>query len=79
MPSPERLNGRFGYVTNSYVLPEYRNAGMGTALLAAVKNWSLSEDLELLLVWPSERAYPFYERSGYHRYPDPVVLKLRDD
>jgi len=79
MPSPHRLDGRFGYLANTYILPEYRNAGIGTALLARVKEWALAEDLELLMVWPAELAYPFYERGGYRRYPDPVVLHLRDD
>jgi GNAT superfamily N-acetyltransferase len=79
MPSPDRLDGRFGYITNTYVLPQHRNTGVGTALLAAVKDWSVGEDLELLVVWPSELAYPFYERGGYRRYPDPVVLVLRGD
>ncbi len=78
LPSPEDLDGRFGYLTNTYVLPEHRNAGVGTALLAAVKNWAVGEGLELLVVWPSHRSYPFYERGGYRRYPDPVVLKLRE-
>ena len=77
MPSPEALNDRFGYVTNTFVLPEHRNKGIGTALLTEVKDWALRENLELLVVWPSDRAYPFYERSGYLRLPDPVVLKLR--
>jgi len=79
MPSPEEPDGRFGYVTNSYVLPQYRNAGVGTELLAAVRCWAGDERLELLVVWPSERAYAFYERGGYARHPDPVVLKLRED
>jgi GNAT superfamily N-acetyltransferase len=77
MPSPEALHDRFGYVTNTYVAPEHRNKGVGTALLAEVKNWAVRENLELLVVWPSDRAYPFYERSGYLRLADPVVLKLR--
>jgi GNAT superfamily N-acetyltransferase len=76
LPSPEDSDGRFGYLTNTYVLPEHRNNGVGTALLVAVKNWAVGERLELLVVWPSDRAYPFYERGGYRRYSDPVVLKL---
>jgi GNAT superfamily N-acetyltransferase len=78
MPSPEDMDGRFGYLTNSYVLPRHRNAGVGAALLAAIKNWALGERLELLVVWPSERAYALYERSGYERHRDPVILKLND-
>ncbi|HEY8255714.1 MAG TPA: GNAT family N-acetyltransferase [Rhizomicrobium sp.] len=77
LPSPENLRGRWGYLTNSYVLPQARNAGVGQQLLAAIEAWARAEDLELLLVWPSERAYPFYERAGFRRYPDPLVLRLR--
>jgi len=67
LPSPEDMDGRFGYLTNSYVPPQHRNKGVGTELLAAVKNWAADEKLELLVVWPSERAYPFYQRGGYRR------------
>ena len=45
-------------------------------LLETIKSWAIGESLELLVVWPSEGAYPFYERAGYRRYPDPVVLRL---
>lgn len=79
LPSPEELRGRWGYISNSYALPEVRNAGVGQRLLTAIKDWASSEDLELLVVWPSERAYPFYERAGFSRYPDPLVFKLKPD
>jgi GNAT superfamily N-acetyltransferase len=79
LPSPENLRGRWGYISNSYVLPEARNAGVGRQLLTAIEAWARAEDLELLLVWPSERAYPFYERAGFRRYPDPLVLRLRSE
>jgi GNAT superfamily N-acetyltransferase len=79
LPSPEDMDGRFGYLTNSYVSPRHRNRSVGTGLLAAVKDWAAGEGLELLVVWPSARAYPFYERGGYRRHPDPVVLKLWED
>ena len=60
-------------------LPEVRNAGVGQRLLTAIKDWASSENLELLVVWPSERAYPFYERAGFCRYPDPLIFKLKHD
>jgi GNAT superfamily N-acetyltransferase len=56
-----------------------RNAGVGQQLLMAIKDWAYADDLELLVVWPSERAYPFYERAGFQRYPDPLVLRLRTE
>lgn len=77
LPSPENLCDRWGYISNSYVLPDSRNAGIGQILLTAVKDWAREEDLELLVVWPSEGAYPFYERAGFSRHPDPLVLRLR--
>ena len=37
LPSPEDMEGKFGYLTNSYVLAQHRNQGVGSKLLAAVK------------------------------------------
>jgi ribosomal protein S18 acetylase RimI-like enzyme len=79
LPCPENLHGRWGYISNSYVLPEARDLGVGQRLLSAIKNWAEENELELLVVWPSERAYPFYERAGFTRRADPLVLKLRSD
>lgn len=76
IPRPGNLHGRWGYLANSYALPEVRNGGVGGRLLAAVTDWARGENLELLVVWPSEKAYPFYERAGFRRTPDPVVLRL---
>src|SRR5262245_66684775 len=56
LPAPDELQGRWGYLTNCYVLPEMRNAGVGTALLTLMKAWALAERDELLLLWPSDRA-----------------------
>lgn len=79
LPNPGSLRGRWGYISNSYVLPELRNVGVGHRLLMAIEDWARVEDLELLVVWPSERAYPFYQRAGFSRYPDPLVLRLRPE
>jgi len=76
IPRPGNLRGRWGYLANSYALPEVRNAGAGSQLLAAIKSWAIDEGLELLVVWPSDGAYPFYVRAGFRRHPDPVVLRL---
>jgi len=79
VPKPGKLNGRWGYLTNCYVLPEVRNRGVGAALLAAIKAWAVELQLELLVVWPSDRAYPFYGRAGFVRPPDPLVLEIAPD
>ncbi len=78
IPAPGRPEAAWGYIANSYVLPNHRGSGAGAALLKFIEGWARDENLELLVVWPSTLAYPFYERAGYKRYEDPLVLKLED-
>ena len=70
------LDRCWGYLTNCYVLPDYRNQGIGAELLSAVSKWAKNEQLELLIVWPSERSFAFYERGGFRRRTDPLVLQF---
>ncbi|EGY28116.1 Acetyltransferase, partial [Candidatus Regiella insecticola 5.15] len=79
IPSPCEINGCWGYVTNVYVKPECRNNGVGSKLLDFVKDHSVANKCELLVVWPSERSYPFYKRAGFKsekREKDPLVLVI---
>jgi GNAT superfamily N-acetyltransferase len=76
VPKPSELDGRWGYLTNCYVLPEMRNSGVGDLLLSTIKTWAAELDLSLLIVWPSDRAFPFYERAGFDRPADPLVLQI---
>ncbi len=79
VPSPRQLGVAYGYVTNVYTKPEYRNSGVGSALLKKVEEWARQQDLEFLILWPSERSVPFYERAGYLPASDVVVLQLREE
>jgi len=79
LPTPQRLQGSWGYLTNCYVLPEYRNRGIGRKLLEHVKNWSESQGCSLLIVWPSDGSYSFYRRFGFERGTDPLVFSLNLD
>jgi len=79
IPSPGRPRAFWGYLTNCYVLPQFRSSGAGSQLLDFVIAWAASEQLELLTVWPSDRSHPFYERKGFTRPPDPLVLNLAAD
>ena len=65
VPEPYEDNTPLGYVTNFYVAPEYRNGGFGTALLEALRRHARDSDMEVLIVWPSERSAPLYRRSGF--------------
>jgi GNAT superfamily N-acetyltransferase len=65
IPKPGKVRDAFGYVTNVYTKPPYRGRGMGAALLQRVKDWAQADDLEFLVVWPSEASGRFYERAGF--------------
>ncbi|WP_339057000.1 GNAT family N-acetyltransferase [Candidatus Regiella endosymbiont of Tuberolachnus salignus] len=76
IPSPNDPYHQYGYLTNVYTLPKFRNKGIGSALLDKVKNDLEIQKLELLIVWPSNKSFPFYQRNGFCRQPDPLVLKI---
>ena len=76
LPAPRALTRCWGYLTNCYTLTEHRSRGIGAGLLAAVTSWAKEQNYELLTVWPSERSFAFYERNGFCRYPDPLVLQI---
>ncbi len=65
IPNPRSLHPEFGYVTNVYTRPQQRNTGIGAQLLAHVQAWSKEQGLEMLVLWPSQRAKPFYQRLGF--------------
>lgn len=71
--SPNSGGGQWAYLTNCYVVPEQRNAGVGRRLLEAIQTWASVQGFEFVIVWPSDRAFPFYERSGFQR-PDDLLI-----
>ena len=71
--SPEGAERRWAYLTNCYVLAEHRNTGVGSRLLQAIQSWAKDQAFECIIVWPSERAFPFYERSEFQRPEDMLV------
>lgn len=82
IPSPNDINGQWGYLTNVYTLPEYRNKGIGSTLLSKARKWAEIQRLELLVVWPSDRSYVFYERVSFQRQQreqDPLVLIILNE
>lgn len=77
VPKPNRLDDALGYVTNVYTRPAYRNRGIGTQLMARVLGWAAQQDLESLIVWPSEASVPFYVRAGFQGSTDMLEYLVR--
>jgi GNAT superfamily N-acetyltransferase len=65
VPEPSASADELGYVTNFYVVPQWRNRGVGRALLDAMRVYAHGRNLDTLIVWPSERSAPLYGRAGF--------------
>ena len=77
IPKPNALYENFGYVTNVYTRPAYRNQGIGTQLMAHVTAWAKQQNFENLIVWPSERSVPFYGRAGFVQDAEALSFEVR--
>ena len=65
MPRPGRAPSRWGYLGNAFVLAAYRNQGIGGQLLDAVLGYASENGFARVVLSPSERSIPFYQRAGF--------------
>jgi GNAT superfamily N-acetyltransferase len=77
VPAPGHGDPRsIGYLTNMYVEPEHRSKGLGSRMVQELISHCEASGFELVLTFPADEAYGFYERNGFTRPPDPVVHPL---
>jgi GNAT superfamily N-acetyltransferase len=77
VPAPGRGDPRpIGYLTNAYVEPDHRSKGVGSRILHRLIAHCEAGGFELVLAFPAQDAYGFYEQQGFARPPDPVVHPL---
>ena len=79
VPVPGKRAGPIGYLTNVYVEPGHRNAGVGARMLARVTEWCRGQAFSVVIVWPTERSRSFYGRGGFDRPDGPLVVELEPD
>lgn len=65
MPAPGRGAGGWAYLANMFVLNGFRNHGVGRLLLDTAIAYATDAGLERIVLHPSARAVPFYERAGF--------------
>lgn len=65
MPRPGRDDSRWGYLSNMFVRDEFRNQGVGSALLSAIVASADERAYARVVLSPSKRAVPFYQRAGF--------------
>jgi GNAT superfamily N-acetyltransferase len=56
---------QWGYIANAYVKAQHRDRGIGAALLTAATGYADRRGFARLVLSPSERSIPFYERAGF--------------
>jgi GNAT superfamily N-acetyltransferase len=79
VPVPGKRAGPIGYLTNVYVAPAHRNAGLGARMLDLLTGWCRGKGYSEVIVWPTERSRSFYRRGGFVRPDEPLVLRLEPD
>lgn len=75
IPNPVSEPELHAYITNVYVLPQNRDGGTGALLLEAALAWCRASRIDAVLLWPSERSRPFYQRYGFNAPDDLFVLR----
>jgi GNAT superfamily N-acetyltransferase len=65
MPQPGRPPSRWGYLANAFVLAGYRNQGIGGRLLNALLSYAYEHDCARVVLNPSQRSIPLYQRVGF--------------
>ena len=76
MPRPGLPDSRWGYVHQVFVLDAYRGQGVGSVLMEAVIAASRAEGLAQLVLNPTPRSRPFYERLGFEPAEHLVQIQL---
>lgn len=79
VPHPNKtLDERpIAYVTNMFIEPSHRNAGLGRALLDHALDFAREREVDGVVLWPSDRSRPFYERAGFG--PGPLWIDVAGD
>jgi GNAT superfamily N-acetyltransferase len=76
MPNPVDEPELHAYVSNVYVLPEARGAGLGGGLLQAALACCRARGVDAVILWPTPRSRPLYERHGFAVPKDLFELRL---
>jgi GNAT superfamily N-acetyltransferase len=65
IPNPVDEVEAHAYLTNMYVEPGHRGAGIGAELLEAALSWCRERGVGSVVLWPTERSRALYGRAGF--------------
>lgn len=75
IPNPVAEAERHAYVTNVYVAPAHRGAGLGGRLMAAALAWCDAHAIDSIVLWPTAKSRRLYGRHGFAA--PPTLLERR--
>jgi GNAT superfamily N-acetyltransferase len=76
IPNPRREAEHHAYLTNFYVHESVRGQGIGTRLLYEAISWCRMHDVHAIILWPTERSRPLYQRHGFAVREDIMELLI---
>jgi GNAT superfamily N-acetyltransferase len=76
IPNPAPELEQHGYITNVFVLPEARGSGAGSRLLETALEYCRQHRVDSVILWPTERSRPLYQRHGFVEPGDILELVL---
>ena len=65
IPNPAPEQEQHGYITNVYVDPAVRGGGIGRLLMEAALQFCRENDVDSVILWPTERSRTLYARHGF--------------
>jgi GNAT superfamily N-acetyltransferase len=65
IPNPGAEAESHGYISNLYVEPSRRGAGLGSMLMDTCLRYCEKESVDAVILWPTPRSRRLYERHGF--------------
>src|SRR5262245_52858544 len=76
IPNPGAEAEHHGYISNLYVEPSRRGAGIGSRLMDACLRFCEKEAVDAVILWPTPRSRSLYERHGFAVREDLLERRL---
>jgi GNAT superfamily N-acetyltransferase len=78
IPNPRAEPEYHAYLTNFYLREAARGQGTGSRLLTMAIDWCKAREVHAIILWPTEKSRPLYERHGFSVRSDLLELVLED-
>jgi len=78
IPNPVAEAECHAYLTNFYISERARGKGVGTRMLMKVLEWCETQDVQTVILWPTQQSRTLYERQGFSVRTDLLGLIIEE-